>query len=126
MPSQLALTTEQRIVELLRERILEGQLTIGERLRQDTVSHELGVSSTPVREAFRRLEAEGLLKIASHKGAIVRDLAPSERVEVLEMLRLVEAHNIAFAIPGSTPEIVDAAAETQAELRNTADSARWA
>jgi DNA-binding GntR family transcriptional regulator len=124
--SQVAETTEQRVVELLRERILEGQLAIGERLRQDAVSAELGVSSTPVREAFRRLAAEGLLTIASHKGALVRDLSHDERVEVLDLLRLIDSYNLARAIPNSTAAVIEEATRIQDELRSTSDSARWA
>ncbi|WP_213815987.1 GntR family transcriptional regulator [Glaciihabitans sp. dw_435] len=125
--SGLAETTEHRIVELLRARILEGQLAIGERLRQDVISAELGVSSTPVREAFRRLSAEGLLTIANHKGATVRDLSLDERIEVLDMLRLIESHNIATAVPLAGRDVIARAAEIQAQMRAAGDNAgQWA
>lgn len=56
----------------LQRAILSGELEPGARLRQDEVALQWGVSSTPVREAFRRLEADGLVDLLPHRGVVVR------------------------------------------------------
>jgi DNA-binding GntR family transcriptional regulator len=49
-----------------------GSISPGTHLRQDDLAARWGVSSTPVREAFRRLEAEGLVELLPHRGVVVR------------------------------------------------------
>lgn len=120
------LTTQSRIVEVLRERIMSGRLPVGERLRQVDLSEELGVSTTPVREAFRSLAGEGLLRIDSHRGAVVRTTTLAERIEIMELLRANEGDNLEHAVPRMTEAHLDAAAAVQAALRATPDPARWA
>lgn len=60
-----------RVYELLRERIASGDIARGERLHQEDLAAELGVSRTPVREALRRLAAEGLVDLFTNRGARV-------------------------------------------------------
>jgi len=68
------------VVALIRELIITGELTAGEQLRQRDLAHRFGVSQTPVREAMRRLESEGLLICDTHRGFTV--MAPADgRVE---------------------------------------------
>jgi DNA-binding GntR family transcriptional regulator len=122
----LAGTTEQRVAAALRDQILNGALAIGEHLRQDSISAEFGVSSTPVREAFRRLSAEGLLTISSHRGAIVRDMSLLERIELMELLRTIEALNVEAAVLACTPDDLAEAEATQEQLRASTDPVQWA
>ena len=63
------------LVHQLREAILTGHYAVGERLRQDEVARRFGVSATPVREALRILEAQGLVRHEAHRGVTVADLA---------------------------------------------------
>jgi len=65
-------------LEAVRESILEGALKPGERLVANDLADSLEMSSTPVREALRILEAEGLVTSTPHRGAVVRDLAGIE------------------------------------------------
>ena len=58
-----------RVFSRLREDILNGKYDEGVELREIAIGEELGVSRTPVREAFRQLELEGLIKIIPNKGA---------------------------------------------------------
>ena len=58
----------------IRERIVTGALARGARVHQEDLSVELGVSRTPVREALRRLAAEGLVEMRTNRGARVADL----------------------------------------------------
>lgn len=62
------------VYEALQSAILSGQLEPGERLRQEEIAARWGVSQTPVREAFRRLEAEGLIEHEPNRGVVVRGL----------------------------------------------------
>mgnify|MGYP001353068839 CR=1 FL=1 len=63
------------VFETLREAIIDGELPPGERLMEIQVAEELGVSRTPVREAIRKLELEGLVAMIPRKGAYVAGLS---------------------------------------------------
>jgi len=119
-------TAETRIVEVLRQRILSGDLVGGDRLRQLDISEELGVSTTPVREAFRSLAAEGLLQIDSHRGAVVREMGPAELLEIYQLQLLVERDNLGYALPRMTERALAEAQAAQEEMRETTDAVRWA
>ncbi|MDP3909135.1 MAG: GntR family transcriptional regulator [Gemmatimonadales bacterium] len=73
---------------LLRQAIVSGTLAPGQRLRQEEISRQLGLSWTPVREAFRLLEAEGWLTIERHRGAVVAELSLTDFEEIY-LLRIV-------------------------------------
>ncbi|WP_200172474.1 GntR family transcriptional regulator [Tomitella cavernea] len=74
-----------------KEAIIRGDLPGGTAVSEVTVCSELGLSRTPVHEAFLRLASENLLTLASRKGALVRPMPPSEAADVLEMREAVEA-----------------------------------
>jgi DNA-binding GntR family transcriptional regulator len=71
----------------LRRRILNGSLKAGAPLNQEQLAVELGVSTTPLREALRSLESEGLVKSRSHRDVIVAPLDPPEMLELYEVRR---------------------------------------
>lgn len=71
---ELSTTTATRVADELRRRILAGELRPGQRLKIDDLAVRLGVSHMPVREALRSLEAEGVLEVYPHRGAIVRSV----------------------------------------------------
>jgi DNA-binding GntR family transcriptional regulator len=71
-------TLAVRISRILAERIVAGEIEPGTRLRQDHVAEEFGASHVPVREAFRRLEAQGLAVSEPRRGVRVASLALSE------------------------------------------------
>ncbi len=74
----------------LLEEIREGTLLPGERLREVELSERLGVSRTPVREAIRQLEADGLVTHVPRQGATVRSLDYAEIMELYEMRAVLE------------------------------------
>jgi DNA-binding GntR family transcriptional regulator len=76
--------------DLIRGRIRDGAYTPGYRLVLGTLAKELGVSTVPVREAVRRLEAEGLVEVVRNVGATVRGLDPVEYRWTVETLAVVE------------------------------------
>lgn len=84
-------SVEESVTEVLREGILEGRLKPGQRLAQSELSEELGVSRIPLRDALRRLEAEGLVSIDGRRGARVSSLTAADVQEVYEMRMMLEA-----------------------------------
>lgn len=81
-------TVADRVYSLLRERIARGELERGTRLHQEDLAVELGVSRTPVREALRRLSAEGLVDLFTNRGARVAT-ADDEDVRAAYSTRLI-------------------------------------
>ncbi|MDO5707678.1 MAG: GntR family transcriptional regulator [Andreesenia angusta] len=78
------------VFETLREAILDGRLVPGERVMEIQVAEKLGVSRTPVREAIRKLELEGLLIMIPRKGAYVADVSLDDVMDVLEIRASLE------------------------------------
>ncbi len=94
------------VSEEIRGRILGGKLRPGERLVEDRLSSELGVSRVPVREALRQLSAEGLVRIERHRGATVTEVTPELVAELVEVRALLEGLNARLAAQRHDPEIV--------------------
>ena len=99
------------LVEQLRARILAGELPQGQPLRQDALAAQYGVSRIPLREALRRLEAEGLVRIEPNKGAVVADFPPQEIGELFEMRAALESDLIRLSVPLVSRSDLDEAAE---------------
>src|SRR3954471_9946212 len=81
-----------RVYAHVKERLLDGSFPGGALLSEKQVSHQLGLSRTPVRQAFVQLEAEGLLELYPKRGALVVPVAASEIEDVFEARLLVEEH----------------------------------
>lgn len=73
------------IFNTLRQAIIVGELKPGERLMEVQLAEKMGVSRTPVREAIRKLELEGLVNMVPRKGAHVADLSVKDIMDVLEV-----------------------------------------
>ena len=78
------------VFENLREAILEGRLKPGQRLMEVQLAEQLGVSRTPVREAIRKLELEGLVIMLPRKGAYVANMSLKDVIDVLEVRASLE------------------------------------
>ena len=92
--------------EKIRGQILEGRLRPGERLVEDRLSAELGVSRVPVREALRGLSMEGLVRLEPNRGATVTEITPELVAELVEVRTLLEALNARLAARRHDPKIV--------------------
>jgi DNA-binding GntR family transcriptional regulator len=90
------------IAGALREEIQLGALVPGEPIRQEEVAARFGVSRIPVREAFGRLEAEGLVVVRPNRGAFVAVLTAEELREAYELRALVEGDLLTRAVTGLT------------------------
>ncbi|MBH0112062.1 GntR family transcriptional regulator [Novosphingobium sp. YJ-S2-02] len=78
-------TLSERIFEVIRERIIEGKLSVMEPVRQDALAKELGVSKIPLREALARLEHEGLLTSQPNRGWFVQPMTTDQAEEIYEL-----------------------------------------
>ena len=101
-------TAEETTTVALRHAIIRGVLPPGERLRQEVLAAELGVSRIPLRDAFRRLEAEGLIEIDGRRGARVASLSIDDVAELYELRRMLELHCVRLAIRNLTDEGAEA------------------
>lgn len=84
--------TKQEMYEDLRRAILEGQLQPGERLWEERLAEQYRLSRTPVREVLTRLEVEGLVEQAPHRGCSVRSFSPAELQDIYDMRVLLEGY----------------------------------
>ena len=85
------------VYEELKREILVGEIAPGTRMMEIELADEMGVSRTPVREAIRKLEKEGLVTIEPRKGAYASDVSIKDMVDVLEVREDLEAMAAAMA-----------------------------
>ena len=93
-----------RVFQRLREDILSGKYKEHDELRENTLGKELGVSRTPVREALRQLELEGLVTMIPRRGAEVAQITEKSMNDVLEVRRAMDALCVELACDRITPE----------------------
>jgi DNA-binding GntR family transcriptional regulator len=94
------------LVETLRDEIVRGDFAPGQYLRLEEIAPRFDVSTTPVREALRELEAEGLVTIFPHKGAIVTKLSADELQDIYDIRATLEEMATRLAVPFLTEEIL--------------------
>lgn len=107
----------QRAYRVIKDRILEQHYPPGHRLVLGVLAEEFEVSPVPVREAVRRLEAEGLVRFEHNIGATVAAIDPVEYEHTMQLLAIAEAAATALAAPQLTTTELDAAAELNARMR---------
>ncbi len=111
----------ERVYTWLRDGIISGELEGGRFLDEMWVSGAVGVSRTPVREAFHRLAAERFISLLPRKGAQVRTVTARELEEVYQSRRLIEGHAIAtlcanrVGAPAEMPDLIDGMVSAGAE-----------
>ena len=106
------------VFNTLRQAILKGELAPGERLMEIQLAERLGVSRTPIREAIRKLELEGLVLMIPRKGAEVAKISEKSLRDVLEVRRSLEELAIELACQRMTPEAVAELEMKQDQFRN--------
>ena len=95
------------VFNTLRKAILRGELKPGERLMEIQLANKLGVSRTPIREAIRKLELEGLVLMIPRKGAEVAQITEKKMQDVLEVRKALEELSVQLACERITPEQVE-------------------
>lgn len=118
-------TIAAQISKTLASRIIAGEIEAGSRLRQDHIAAEFGASHVPVREAFRRLEAQGLVVSEPRKGVRVAGFSLEEVREVAEMRAALEGLALRNALPHMTKSILDQAEEANRASDHARDVQSW-
>lgn len=117
------------VFNTLRQAILTGELKPGERLMEIHLANKLGVSRTPIREAIRKLELEGLVTMIPRRGAEVAQITEKSMNDVLEVRRSMDALCVELACERITEEALqelDSACDAFAEAVKTKDIRRIA
>lgn len=112
------------IADVLRERIIEGDLAPGTQLGEVQLAAQLEVSRGPVREALQRLVQEGLLVARAHRGVFVIELGPDDVADVYRARRVVEQAAAAVVAEART-DVVDALDGLVDRLARAAARSRW-
>ncbi|MBD8507275.1 GntR family transcriptional regulator [Hoyosella sp. G463] len=122
--SAAASSASDRAYESVKERIITGALAGGELISEGDVARELGVSRTPVREGFLRLEAEGWMRLYPKRGALVVPIAPGEAESVVEARFLVEVQAVRrlASEPRARAEVVQRLERVVQQMRDHARS----
>lgn len=95
------------VFNTLREAILKGELEPGKRLMEIALAQKLGVSRTPIREAIRKLELEGLVVMAPRKGAEVAEITLEDLTDVLEVRKNLEELAVELCCKKATSEDIE-------------------
>lgn len=96
-----------RVFQRLREDILSGKYKENDELRENTIGKELGVSRTPVREALRQLELEGLVTIIPNRGAYVTGISHKDTWDIYTIRSMLEGLCARWAAEHITEEQMD-------------------
>lgn len=100
-------TTRERVAATLRDEILDGRLAPGVTLRTEAVTERLGVSNSPLREAFVQLEAEGLVEVTPNRGVVVAPLTRAGAADLVRIGSLLWSAGIRWILPTLEPATVD-------------------
>ena len=107
------------VFQTLRQAILRGELKPGERLMEIHLAQKLGVSRTPVREAIRKLELEGLVLMIPRKGAVVAEITVTDLEDVLEVRMALEELAVKLACSKITEEQLNAIRQREEIFRKS-------
>ena len=105
------------VFNTLRQAILRGELKPGERLMEIQLANKLGVSRTPIREAIRKLELEGLVLMIPRKGAEVAEITEKNMRDVLEVRKALEELAVQLACEKITAEEIEEMKKAAEEFR---------
>ncbi len=117
-------TKTESAVRTLRDRIRTGELVAGQRLRIEELKAELGMSPTPIREALRLLQADGLIDYRPHQGMVVSKLSPLDVAEVLRLRLVLEPLAVELAVPQLTAADLDELEELHARYWHAVGAGR--
>lgn len=102
----------RQVFDKIRSDILNGKYKRGEELVESSIGKELGISRTPVREAIRQLELEGLVQLVPNKGAFVTGISEKDVRDIYLIRARLEGLAARMAAKNITPELLDAMEET--------------
>lgn len=111
-----------KIASLIRDSILKGKLKPGERLMEVDVANSLGISRTPLREAFLQLESEGFVKVIPRKGAIVAETSPEDAEETYQIKGALEGLAAKLAAEKISKDKIDELIKLNERMRKISQS----
>jgi DNA-binding GntR family transcriptional regulator len=119
-------TASDIIANHIREAIISGDFDEGEPIRQDDVAKLFDVSKIPVREALKRLEAEGLVEFQRNRGAVVKSISEPEIAQIFEVRAMLESSALKLSVPLMTEATFKRAEQYCDEFAQETNVARWA
>jgi DNA-binding GntR family transcriptional regulator len=117
-------STTDRVVQLLRDKILAGELPPGTALPEVALAESLGISRNTLREAVRTLAAEGLLRRSAHRGATVPELTEQDAEEIYRVRKMLELAAIDAAGRKKRPDVGPLRAQVR-ELAGAIEVRNW-
>ncbi|HEX4764965.1 MAG TPA: GntR family transcriptional regulator [Lichenihabitans sp.] len=112
-----------QIIDILRDRIVAGDIPADLPIRQDALAAELGVSKIPLREAFAKLEQDGLVVSQTNRGYFVSPLSTEEALDVFDLRLKIEPEAVGAAAARLLPDDITRARRALAELNEATVSA---
>jgi DNA-binding FadR family transcriptional regulator len=100
-------TLTNEIADIVRERILKGEYEIGEKIKESSIAQELNVSRTPIREAFRMLEEEGLLDYLPNRGCYAKGFTKRDVSDIYTVREALEEIAMTWACERITDEEIE-------------------
>lgn len=105
-PLEKSQATTERVAAILRDRIIKGDLAPKDRIVERRLSAELNVSRTPVREALKLLEADGLIEITLHRGALVSQFLSQDASRLFDVISVLESLAARRCAETMTPDLL--------------------
>jgi DNA-binding GntR family transcriptional regulator len=100
--NSFSLTDE--IADIIRDRVLKGEYKIGEKIKENQIATELRVSRTPIREAFKILENEGLIEYKPNRGCFAKGFTRRDIEDIYAVRKALEILSVEWAVDRITPE----------------------
>ena len=109
-------TAKERAYDVLKSRILSGELESGFQLKELELADELGVSRTPARQAIKRLASQGLVVIKENRRSYVAEYSAEQFAQVFDVLVFLEGYSAALAAERVTGEQIEHMRQLNAEM----------
>lgn len=103
------------IVDIIRDRILKGEYKIGEKIKENQIATEFKVSRTPIREAFKQLENEGLIDYVPNRGCFAKGFTRQDIEDIYAVRKALEIMAVEWAVSRISDQQIEALKE-QSEL----------
>ena len=116
-------TAQEAVLDEVRRLIATGRLRPGQKIVQDALAVQLGVSRVPLREALKILEGEGQVSYVAHRGYFVTELSLSDLLEVYRIREILESEAVTVAIPNMTTEDLDRLEQAECDVQKASENA---
>lgn len=116
-------TAQEAVLDEVRRFIATGRLRPGQKIVQDALAVQLGVSRVPLREALKILEGEGQVRYVAHRGYFVTELSLSDLLEVYRIREILESEAVTVAIPNMSTEDLDRLEQAERDVQKASENA---